>query len=296
MQDNISFSKIFSASRLNVFDQCPKYYEMYYIDPKMKEAKNRLKRKFENLWPFQTIGSAVHNAITLFYHLPLEQRNTGNLSRILEKTWRNDAYPYRTQLPLLQYGGFKSLEEEREAYHLAGSLLQTFFRILPQDIDAFYLPTVNLYTLQDYLNLRTPFISDIEISGKFDLILNNDDGSITIVDFKTSKSDRSEKAVKQMNFYQLLAELRFKKPIKELMLVYLRTGRRVFVDLEEQETIAKQIEDKINLINETNDFATKPSKLCKYCIFRDLCPAKDEVRKYCDEEETSFEVAEDLPF
>ena len=88
--DNLDYSKIYSPSKLKMFDQCPKQYFFSYIDPIFSKMKNKLKTLPENIWKFQTVGKAVHNAITLFYYLPETERTQDNLFRQLHKTWESD--------------------------------------------------------------------------------------------------------------------------------------------------------------------------------------------------------------
>jgi hypothetical protein len=70
-QQRIDYTKIYSPSRLKLFGQCPQQYFFSYLDPVKKKMKAKLKQMPENIYSFHTLGKAVHNAITLFYHLPL---------------------------------------------------------------------------------------------------------------------------------------------------------------------------------------------------------------------------------
>jgi PD-(D/E)XK nuclease superfamily len=115
IKDNIDYSKVYSPSRLKMFEQCPKQYYFTYLDPIYSKLKNKLKTIPENIWKFQTVGKAVHNAITLFYYLPLDERICDNLLRQLKTTWESEVMRNKKP-PLGKWGGFKTVEEERESY------------------------------------------------------------------------------------------------------------------------------------------------------------------------------------
>ena len=74
-RQEIDYFKIYSSSRISTFDRCPKEYEFNFVDPIYKKMKNNLKKLPINIFNFNTLGKAVHNAITLYYHLHLVERN-----------------------------------------------------------------------------------------------------------------------------------------------------------------------------------------------------------------------------
>lgn len=87
---NINYSKIYSSFKLKMFSECPQKYYFNYLDPIYKRMKNQLKRQPENIWPFNTLGKAVHNAITLFYYLSIKERTQNNLLLKLRETWKSE--------------------------------------------------------------------------------------------------------------------------------------------------------------------------------------------------------------
>lgn len=294
MDIKIDFFKIYSPSRLSMFDICPKQYHFYYLDPIYSKMKNDLKRKPTHIWPFYTLGKAVHNAITLFYHSPLARRTKESLKDYLKETWESEVMPAKDP-PLGKWGGFKTIDEERRAYGEALLMLANFFDIADLKPEIEYLPTGDFRrSIEDYTGLVKPLSSDFDISGKFDLIIK-DNGGLHIVDFKTSKKDSDNPF--QLKFYKALAEENFQKPVVKASFYYLRKRTKKEFDLKvhDTESIKDEILEKIKKISATEDFKTKTSKLCQYCLFRTFCPEKGEVGKIIkDEKEEDF--SEDLPF
>lgn len=293
-EQDIDFSKIYSPSRLKLFIQCAQQYFFAYVDPIYSKLKNKLKKMPENIWKFNTLGKAVHNAITLFYYLPLEKRTEGNLLLQLRLTWQSEAMPNK-KLPLEKWGGFKSVDEERESYREAQEMLKNFYKICETNPDIIFLPTNDFRkSIEDYKNLITNLSENYDISGKFDLVIKSDD-SLHIIDFKTSKKEDGDNF--QLRFYKVLAEEKFKIPVEKVSFYLLRIGQKIDFDLSNISIrdIKNEILDKIEMIKSTVKFDPKPSRLCKYCVFKTFCPAKKEVEGII--KNTSGEdYLDDLPF
>lgn len=256
--------------------------------------KNDLKKMPQHIWFFNTVGKAVHNAITLFYHLPIEERTIQNLKEQLKIAWRSEAM-FNKKPPLGKWGGFKTIEEERTYYSEALQMLQIFFKMYEPDLKIISLPTNNLRnSIDDYNKLITKLNDSCDISGKFDLVLEDVDGSLHIIDFKTGKKEDVNNF--QLRFYKVLAEEKFKLPVKKATFYYLRTGKKVEFDLtlEDSSKIKEEILSKINDIKNTKKFESKPSKLCKFCLFITFCPANQEVREIIKDVKDDY--PEDLPF
>jgi len=235
--------------------------------------KNELKKLPENIWSFHTLGKAVHNAITLFYHSPPEQRTLAQLKEYLKQAWRSEVM-WNKKPPLGEWGGFESLEQERKIYGEALLMLENFFKMAEIDSELEYLPTRDFrQSIEDYQKLIIPLSENFDISGKFDLIVG-DNNCLHIIDFKTSKREGDDHF--QLRFYKLLAEKNFKKAVKKASFYFLRAGKKKEFDLEkEAERIKEEILNKINQIKLTKDFEQRPGKLCKFCLFRTFCSEQE---------------------
>lgn len=278
-----------------MFDQCQKLYEFSYVDPVYSKMKSKLKNEPKNIWPFNTLGKAVHSAITMFYHSPSAERSLNNLKELLKQTWFSEARWYQ-KWPLGEWGGFQTIDEEREWYGRALLMLQNFVEMAPMEAEFEFLPTDNFKnSISDYHRLITPLTEDFDISGKFDLVIRNFDGSLDIVDFKTGREEEAKEL--QLNFYKVLAELKFKKPVKSLYFYFLKTLTKVKIETgdKDQELGKQQVVRKIREIRSTQKFEPKVSKLCKFCLFNNFCPEKESVQKNIQGVEAK-DFSEDLPF
>lgn len=293
--DYIDFSKIYSFSKLKLFEQCPKAYHFSYLDEVYSKMKSQLRKDPSNLWPFNTLGKAVHDAITLFLYLPEKEQTLENLKEQLKASWWSEAMPQKIP-PLGKWGGFKDLEEERSYYKEALKLLANFYKTFDRKIKIKLLPTRNIKrSIDDYKKLIKPVNDDFDVSGKLDLVLDLDNNSLEVVDFKTGKSE--EKDDFQLRFYKLLTELNFSQPVNKASFYYLRTGniKEFSLEKDDLEKIKKEVIKKIKKTQAQKEYVVKPSKLCKYCMFKTFCPAKKEVSQYI-QEPLQEDFADDLPF
>ena len=271
---NIDFLKIYSYSKLNVFDNCPKQYYLSYLDPEV----TLIKKYFRKQRDYQTKGSAVHGAITLFHHLPSEKRTFKNLKESLLKAWFSDNNPWQ-EPPLGVSGGFKNLEHERKIYKESLILLKNFIQMETVNPEIFYLPTKKIKdSFEDYQEMIKPLAKDIFISGKFDRIDKAENNSLKIIDYKTGGGDQDEF---QLYFYKLLAELNFNKQVSIVSFFYLNKARIKNFEVPEMKTekIKKQILKKIKKIKETKKFEIKKSGLCNYCDFKEICPGYNSLNE-----------------
>lgn len=271
----IDFSKIYSFSKLNLFDKCPKQYYFNYLDPEIAPRK----KEFFKPRDYKTKGQAVHGALTLFYHLPKKKRTFDSLKDCLKKAWYSEI-DMNKKPPLMEDGGFTSLNHERRSYVESLLMLKHFIDFEDIDPPLFYIPTKDLKnSFCDYQEMIKPINDEFSISGKFDRIDKLADGTLRIIDFKTGKNNNSNKD--QLIFYKLLAELNFKKPVKLVSFYYLHKGKIVDMDVLRKGTtkIKNDIIAQISKINKEKDFKPKFSGLCHHCDFYEICEANRFIRK-----------------
>lgn len=263
----IDFSKIYSYSKLDLFDKCKKYYYFNYLDPVIAP----IKKQFIKPRDYKTKGQAVHGAITLFYHLPLAERTFENLKKCLYRAWFSEIDTLKKP-PLGKTGGFKNLEHEREVYRDSLGQLKNFLALEKPAPSLFFLPTENIKdSFSDYEKLIKPVSNELSISGKFDRIDKLENGNLKIIDFKTGQENQN---YFQLTFYKLLAELNFDTKIEQVSFYYLIKKKIKTFNVSKVDTnkIKEKVLAKINLIQNTQEFSPKPSKLCSHCDFKEICP------------------------
>ena len=266
----IDFGKIYSFSKLKRFENCPLNYYFYYLDPKWKG--------FQKPRSYKTKGQAVHGAITLFYYLPQKKRTFKNLKECLSQAWFSELNPLKDP-PLGQIGGFKDLHHERLEYAQSLKLLKNFLETAEPNPPIFFLPTEKIKdSFDDYEELIKPLNESFYVSGKFDRIDQLKDGSLRIIDFKTSKNNEDEF---QLIFYKLLAELNFQVPVKTVSFYYLNKKQISNLDVSniKRGEIQNQVLEKIDEIENKKEFSPKVSPLCLHCDFLEICPTR-KVKKF----------------
>jgi len=123
--------------------------------------------------------------------------------------------------------------------------------------------------------LEFPFsfkLSDYPFRGKIDRI-NEVEGGLEFLDYKTGKPKKgSLEDRKQLLIYQMAGEVLFRDKIVRLTYYYLENGEKQSFsakveDLEKTKEKVIQIIEKIK----KGDFPPRPSELCNYCDFKDIC-------------------------
>lgn len=266
-KDNIDFSKIYSFSKIDMFDKCQKQYYFYYLDPEISPRK----KEFIKPRDYKTKGQAVHGALTLFYHLPEKERSPEKLAKFLFEAWFAENEPQKTP-PLEEAGGFKDISHERKTYEHSLKLLKNFLKFKDFYPKIFYLPTKNIrYSFDDYKEMIKPLNGEFSISGKFDRIDSLENGNLRIIDFKTGKNERDSF---QLEFYKLLAELNFNSIVDTVSFYYLDSVKIINYDFSnyDKEKTKDIVLSKIEEIQNTKEFFPKKSALCSHCDFKEICP------------------------
>lgn len=261
--ENKDFSKVFSYSKIGRFEKCALSYYFYYLDPQWKG--------FKKPRDYKTKGTAVHGALTLFYNLPLDQRNLKNLKKCLEDAWFSGIDP-KKKPPLGDAGGFNNVERERRAYWEALKMLENFFKLGDVNPSLFYMPSKNIrYSFDEYEELVKPLNSEFLISGKFDRIDKLLDGTLRVIDFKTGSKEQDRF---QLDFYKILAELNFNIPVNVVSFYYLKNEEIIDFATPDgrSQQIKQEILEKVSKIRNEKEFPPKPSALCSHCDFKEICP------------------------
>jgi len=123
-------------------------------------------------------------------------------------------------------------------------------------------------------------IAGVQVSGRIDRIDRMPDGSVWIVDYKTGKAKDQKDADKslQLSIYALAAAKLDPKLVPARMVLYnLVTNapvvtRRTPEALQKAADKVKQVAAKVR----AGDFAPNPGYHCRWCGYKDLCPATEE--------------------
>ena len=128
----------------------------------------------------------------------------------------------------------------------------------------------------------TTLPNGVPVRGFIDRVDVAPTGEIRVVDYKTGKKPIprfSQQAVFQMRFYALVYWRLFNIIPTQLRLMYLKVMDSMYlapsqVELEYFERDVGDLWSKITRDGKTGRFLPKESKLCDWCSFQSLCPAK----------------------
>ena len=118
---------------------------------------------------------------------------------------------------------------------------------------------------------------EFKLIGRYDRIDFLDDG-IELIDYKSAKSPTlpSAEAIDlQLGLYYLALEQRYRRSLKKMTLLYLRTGDRI--SYEANEAHKQQVEAVINelaqRLREEQEWQPRCGEQCSRCQYARYCPA-----------------------
>jgi len=241
-----------SSTKIDTYNSCPLKYRLKYID-KLPERKTRATGEF---------GSIMHGILEEFHGLNNQKQTKETLFELLEKYWREDSFEYRQR-------GEEFKKQGKE-------ILSDYFSFIKENPPAVIGREKSFsYTMADI---------NVTISGKIDRI-DNEDGLLNIIDYKTSR--KKEKAEKNLQM-ALYTEAILNNSVSDIKgapgkasLHFLRHGDDPLsshsFSNEELDKSREKIRDVADGIR-SGSFETKKGEFtCKYCDYKDfLCPAWEE--------------------
>lgn len=149
--------------------------------------------------------------------------------------------------------------------------LGLFFREIFVDSD------YKLFSNEEYL-----FDKKNRFSGICDIILEDENGKLTVIDYKTSSSNSFSKYRLELCYYKLLVENVYHRQVNKVGVFFTKNGRLRLLDISENENKRKylsycEIDDAIRTLQDVRDkisrkeFPKKKQYLCRYCTYRNLC-------------------------
>ena len=167
----------------------------------------------------------------------------------------------------------KISHEENIGYDLAEHVdnLGSFFKEVFIDND------YKLYSNEEYL-----IDEENRFSGICDIILEDENGELVIIDYKTSKSNTFSKYRRELCYYKLLVENVYEKPVSKVGIFFTKNGRLRLLDICDEDNKRKylnenEISDAVDTLHDIrskiNDgkFPAKRQFLCKYCTYKHIC-------------------------
>jgi putative RecB family exonuclease len=241
-----------SPSRASDFKLCPQLFRYRAIDrikvpPTVHQAR----------------GTTAHLALQrLFDEHPVE-RTPDRLYDLFRAAW--------TELKPKEFPDlFETLDEEREWGVASLAVLHNYFAV--EDPTTFTPTERELDMLEE--------LGDITIRGILDR-MDETGGGLIITDYKTGKAPPERYALPAffaLKVYALLIRNRTGRTPRAIRLMYLNgpTVYEVPVTDPQLDAMERQLQAlwaAINRAIERDHFPPRPSKLCGWCQYQDLCPA-----------------------
>ncbi len=242
-----------SPSRISDYENCPQLYKYRVIDRLPQPPSLDAER-----------GTLVHSVLHELFESPRNERTPVKTAEILPSAWKSQL----ENKPELQ----EMITSEKEWLDRAQSLLDTYFNIEnPTEFEATHRE----------IHLENDFAQDVYLHGYVDRLDIAPTGEVRIIDYKTGKSPKpgwEEKAFFQLRVYAFLYFRSSGVLPKLLRLIYLGDGRKVerpvnSSDLISVEKTLNRVAADINNSISQENWPAKPSRLCDWCYFKNICPA-----------------------
>lgn len=258
-EDSNGSTKVFSHSKLSMFEQCPFKYKCRYIDHLEPDFAQSIEAH---------LGVCVHETLEWLYLLVnKEKQQTPTIDSVVEHYSHLWADKFRDE--------FKVNSQTKT--------VQDYFNSGVQFLVDYYMkhqPFVD-GTLETELEVQIDLDNDGRylLKGYIDrLVFNKETGEYEIHDYKTGSLPRDKNKFetdRQLALYSIAIKEIFGKD-KKVCLVwhYLAHDHKfcIYKTDEQLEQLKKDIKSLIEKIKSTKTFITTPSMLCNWCEFRSKCP------------------------
>jgi len=254
--------EVYSHSRLSSFERCPRKFQYRYLW--------KIPAESESIEGF--VGKRVHEVLERL-HRVAESTGVPTLPRVL---WR------------FQQMFAEAYDAQRVRIAREGTPLD-FYRAFGEQCLANYYHDHYPFDRDETLALEEHVAFELgdanyAVQGFVDRIARTRDGAIEIQDYKTSKRMPSQAEVdvdRQLALYQIGLRERFgaQQPVR-LVWRYLRQ-RRTLVSTrspEQLDELVAQTRALIDRIRSETIFEARPSALCRWCEYREGCPASPDRR------------------
>ena len=250
---------VWSHSRLSSYEKCPLQYRYRYID--------KIRKDTFGIEAF--LGNRVHEALEHLYRRKGEVRKAPRLPEILAVYRSRWDAEYKDNVRIVRRGWAPADYREEGEKYLTGF----YHRNAPFDDGE----TVGL-------EVKVEFALDASgryrVLGYIDRLVRREAGLYEIHDYKTSAfrpSDEDLRRDRQLTFYQMAVRDQH-ADARDVRLVWhflaqgdRRTATRTESEIEDHRRQAMRLVDRIEA---ARDFPARPSPLCRWCEYRDICPAE----------------------
>jgi len=264
---------IYSFSSIDTYKQCPRKFYYSYIEKLPRKPSIHFER-----------GKIMHNVIERFFESADSNMDLDDMKflgrNLLIACWNKK----KEELETLGVGNLDFYLEESKL--MVDRWVEYFFNEMQSEVDAGYIRADAFERLRPQMEVN--YKSDeLELSGRIDSI-NEKDGEVEVVDFKTSKDADVGKYRLQIGIYALLYKMEHGKlPDKGALFFFKHGKKRVVVDEELVEDVKKELEEVKEKTKSVvrEDYPKCVTSLCKWstgqCDYFEKCFKND--REYAEE-------------
>jgi len=259
--------KVQSPSSIKTYNQCPrKYYYSYIL-------------KLESPPNIHTLrGNIAHSVLEHFFDVDTSMISMDNyeahlkliMQHMLLKEWQN----YKPQLDKLQLSQDTQIHYFEETLHMLFNWTDLFCSKLEKKQGTFQERFKQLTPVRELM-----FVSEkYHTRGIIDAIEHNGDGTVRLMDYKTSSTENLNEHLLQLGIYSLLYYDKHGVMPKQVGVYFLKGNENCIEVDESLLSMAKKEIEHIHAVTQTEDvnhYPKQPGPLCKWstgqCSFYDVC-------------------------
>jgi len=259
--------KVQSPSSIKTYKQCPrKYYYSYILGLEQPQNIHTVR------------GNIAHSALEHYFDIDTSFMTMDDygphlkliMQQLLLKEWKH----HKPQLDKLQLTQDQQIHYFEETLNMLFNWLDLFCRKLEAKEGNFQERFKQLTPIRELM-----FVSEkYHTRGIIDAIEHNGDGTVRLMDYKTSKSENLNEHLLQLGIYSLLYFDKHGVMPKQVGVYFLK-GKETAIEVDEEliEMAKKEIEHvhEVTQTKDVNHYPKSPSPLCKYstgqCPFFDIC-------------------------
>jgi putative RecB family exonuclease len=259
--------KVQSPSSIKTYKQCPrKYYYSYILELEQPPNIHTLR------------GNIAHSVLEHFFDIDTSLMTIDDygphLRLVMQKLMLKEWQHYTPQLNKLELTQDKKVHYFEETLMMLFNWLELFCRKLEDKEGTFQERFKKLTPIRELM-----FISEkYHAKGIIDAIEHNGDGTVRLMDYKTSASQNINEHLLQLGIYSLLYYDKHGVMPKQVGVYFLK-GNETCIEVDEE--LLKMAEKEIHHVHEktqtenVNHYPKQPSPLCKWstgqCAFYDIC-------------------------
>lgn len=248
-----------TASKVSSFKECGLAFRLSVID-KIPQPPT--------VWTIR--GALAHSVLErLYFRIDPKDRTRALALELVDEVWNEPCTASLIEELTISHPTDDSYE----------SLLREIKSLVLRDFEAEDPTDVNALATELKLETR---LGDTILRGVIDRLDRNRDGTLTVTDYKTGKMPDQVQEIERLTgvyFYALLCEQVLGERPTRVQLIYLKDATRIISVPTEQ--VLRGLTSKTQAIwravcsaCEKEDFRPRPSRLCKFCCYQELCPAK----------------------